>query len=118
MESKSQYRRDQTPYQTVICHRAVQRVSRPYQDSSESAMRLNFGHLKVRLSRATFFGRRGGGGGMLGKNLPKIDYVILCKRPILCFTLNSKPYLSCFADYRGGGGGVSRPPMSCPFWIL
>ena len=35
----------------------------PYQDSSESAMRLNFGHLKVRLSRATFFGRRGGGGG-------------------------------------------------------
>ena len=35
----------------------------PYQDSSESAMRLNFGHLKVRLSRATFFGQRGGGGG-------------------------------------------------------
>jgi len=28
MESKSQYRRDQTPFQTVICHRAVQRVSR------------------------------------------------------------------------------------------
>ena len=69
-------------------------------------MRLNFGHLKVRLSRATFFGRRGGGGGggVLGKNVPKIDYVILCKRPLLCFTLNSKPYLSCFADYRGGGG--------------
>ena len=44
---------------------------------------------------------------MLGKNVPKIDYVILCKRPLLCFTLNSKPYLSCFADYGGGGGGVT-----------
>ena len=47
-------------------------VQSPYQDSSESAMRLNFGHLKVRLSRATFFGRRGGGGGCWVKMYQKL----------------------------------------------
>ena len=55
---------------------------------------------------------------MLGKNVPKIDYVIL--------NVNDPYYVSPSIPnhiYRalliiGGGGGVSRPPMSCPFWIL
>ena len=64
-----------------------------------------------------FSGKGGGGGGVLGKNVPKIDYVIL--------NVNDPYYVSPSIPnhiYRAlliiGGGGVSRPPMSCPFWIL
>ena len=61
----------------------------------------------------------GGGGGPLSRFLRKCDEtgfwafesaIVTCHifrvTISLCFALNSIPCLSCFADYRGGGGGV------------